>query len=138
MRRIARMLVSSVALAGVSAFVTAGTAAAADTAYNTRTQYLVAHPDPGLPESCFERRIQLAAGDYHWYQVLGSAYREDFRLGAGWYTWRDCLEPRDNEYYHETTLDPDHGDWVSVSISSEPRVGSTGDVLWGSKLVPQF
>jgi hypothetical protein len=136
--RIARTLVCLAASVGLSVLAAAGPAAAADTAYNTRTQYLVAHPDEGLPEACFERRIQLATGDYHWYQVLGSAYREDFRIGAGWYTWRDCLEPRDDEYYHETTLDPDNPDWVTVRLSSEPRVGSSGEVLWGSKLVPQF
>jgi hypothetical protein len=83
-------------------------------------------------------RTPYPAGDYHWNQVLGGAYREDFRIGSGRYTWRDCLEPRDDEYYHETTLAPDNPDWVTVSLSSEPRVAASGDVLWGSKLAPQF
>ncbi|WP_329474880.1 hypothetical protein OG555_24515 [Kribbella sp. NBC_01484] len=62
------------------------------------------------------------------------------RLGAGDYTWTDCLKPKDGYYIHTSTLDPDNPAWETASVSQSLyfyRALPEGDTTWGSQLIRQ-
>jgi hypothetical protein len=119
-------------------------AAAADAyppAYNYKTQYLAAYPVDSLPTSCVQRRIELLAGNYQWTQYFNNFMaieRPNMYLGAGWYTWTDCLDPKTDEYFHTTALDPDNPNWETAYISGPWALDEPRTVTWGSSLVPLF
>lgn len=141
MKRTPRILLSAMALLGGAALSVPGTASAADdfpTAYNTKTQYLKDPPTSDMDTSCVERQIFVTSGDYDWGQILGSGKRPNFRLGAGDYTWQDCLYPDDDFYVHQTTLDPKNPHWDSVSLTTSVFLSRSGDFRWGSYLDPKF
>ncbi|CDR01223.1 hypothetical protein [Streptomyces iranensis] len=143
MARISRIALSLVALLGGTILALPGTASAdvtAVTAYNTRSQHLIDDPRLGWEESCVERRIKLDAGSYDWGRVMGSRHTSwrTIELGADWYTWRDCLWPKNGYYLQTTMLDPDNPDWVLVSDSASVEVAYTGTWTWGGYLDPQF
>ncbi|MFI9588103.1 hypothetical protein ACIHCQ_41420 [Streptomyces sp. NPDC052236] len=121
---------------------TASAAPAAVTAKNIKTQYLTDKPTGDMPNSCVERRIYLASGNYDWGHVRGSTdtvVRPNLYLGAGWYTWGDCLDPAWGGYYiHSTWLDPDNPDWKSINITSDLEIPASGAWTWGSFLDPRF
>jgi hypothetical protein len=124
---------------GVAIF-TAPSAAAAETAYNQKTQFLTADPNAGMVESCMDRRIFLRDGVYDWGQRMGGdrrVPRPDMILGNSWYTWKDCLVPRNGHYTHFTSLDPDTPGWSTANMRGDWDLGSSRDYTWGSYLDPQ-
>ncbi|MGY0055140.1 hypothetical protein ACWY4P_00900 [Streptomyces sp. LZ34] len=141
MARISRILLSVMALLGVAILSTPGTASAAQdypTAYNTKTQYLKAQPTSDMPKSCVERHITLLGGDYDWGQILGAGDRPNLYLGAGAYTWEDCLYPDDDFYIHQTKLNPDNPDWDEISLTESVFLADSDSYTWGSYLDPRF
>lgn len=139
----------SVALTGgvlaLTASMTApAAAAAAETAYNTKTQFLAATPNAVNPPSCVERRVSLANGVYEWGQVRYDGLyplKPEFSLGAGMYTMKDCLSPTggiSGFYHHTTTLDPDNAGWPTVELARDWRPRLDGTYRWGSYLDPSF
>jgi hypothetical protein len=141
--RISRILLTLTVLLGVAVLGVPGTAMAAETAYNTKTQYLEVL-DGGT--SCRDRRIFLAAGHYDWGQLMtraqGGTERSNLELGEGWYSWRDCLEGTSQHppytYSHETWLDPENPDWQAIKITGKWFLRFDGDYTWGSYLDPRF
>ena len=118
-----------------------GEAQAAKTAYNTKTQWLSGRPNNSMPRSCVERPITLASGRYDFLQIVGNLHtpiRWDVHLGAGTYTWKDCLEPNDGYYTHTTLLIPNNPDWPLLHAINNVYSISTGDTTWGSYLDPRF
>lgn len=139
----------SVALTGGVLALTASmaapaSAAAAETAYNTKTQYLVAIPDVLNPPSCQQREITLVNGVYEWGQVRYDGQyplNPAFSLGAGTYTMTDCLSPTGGVpgfYEHTTTLDPHTAGWPTVTAERSWRPRLDGTYKWGSYLDPSF
>ncbi|WP_336214905.1 hypothetical protein [Nonomuraea sp. LPB2021202275-12-8] len=121
--------------------VTTGVSDAAPVAYNYKTQYLTQNPVDSMGTSCVDRPIQLAAGNYNWAQFLGGAVdivRPNFYLGAGRYTWTDCLDPKDGYYVQTTWLNPDNPNWPTASASGPWTLYSSGNFTWGSYLDPLF
>ncbi|MGJ6968641.1 hypothetical protein ACSDR0_42720 [Streptosporangium sp. G11] len=125
----------------LTASVSAPAAAdAGTTAYNSKTQYLSQWPLDNWDNSCVERRIYLAAGNYDWEQFWRDSVtplRTNLYLGAGWYTWTDCLDPRNNYYDHTTSLNPDNPNWETVVGEVVWQINSSGEYTWGSFLEPK-
>lgn len=141
MAKLLRTLMSLAFVLGAAAVVVPGTATAADTAYNTKTQYLTGTPNSGMAGSCVSRSVYLAAGYYDWGHRMGtgsSVGRANLYLGADWYTWADCLDPGDGIYGHGTTLKAVNHSWPRVEISRTWRLSSSGTYTWGSFLDPRF
>lgn len=138
--RILQRLIAGTALLGVATLGASGTASAADTAHNRKTQYLTAEPTSDMPTSCVERRIKLATGYYDWKMEHHSSEegRHDFRIGAGWYTWKDCLYPYDGFYVQQSTLNPDNPDWDTAILTDSWSLAFSQSIQWGSKLDPHF
>lgn len=138
--RVSRITLALTALLGVAVLgaPNAASAAAQDnpTAFNTREQFLDAHPTPIMDKVCIDRRIQLAAGNYDWKQILGDAKRLNVYLGADWYTWEDCLIPDDGFYRQETSLNPDNSDWDTIRLEDSERLSQSAVFTWGSFLDP--
>ncbi|WP_413099165.1 hypothetical protein [Streptomyces sp. Inha503] len=138
--RISRITLALTALLGVAVLSAQSPASAAaqdnPTAFNTREQFLDAHPTPIMDKVCIDRRIELAAGNYDWNQVLGDAKRSNVYLGAGWYTWEDCLIPDDGFYRQETSLNPDNSDWQTIRLKDDERLTQSAIFTWGSYLDP--
>ncbi|GAA2809840.1 hypothetical protein GCM10020219_097140 [Nonomuraea dietziae] len=111
------------------------------TAYNTKTQYLTNSPIDSMPGSCVQRRVYLASGHYNWALIMNKAVdprRSNFWVGAGWYSWADCLDPiSGGQYLHTSTLDPDNANWQTVAVSDKWFLGKSGNTSWGSYLDPQ-
>ncbi|WP_101790138.1 hypothetical protein [Nonomuraea indica] len=130
--------------AAMLSLTTPAAAAEAVTAYNYKIQYLVAEPDDSMETSCVQRRIELAAGNYDWAQFFNGGadvMRPNMYLGAGWYTWTDCLDPNGSDaydYFHTTTLDPDNPSWETATISGPWWLADSKNVGWGSRLAPLF
>ncbi|MCT2588398.1 hypothetical protein LHJ74_00290 [Streptomyces sp. N2-109] len=140
MTRIARTFLSLMALLGVAILTVPGTALAAptaDPAYNTKTQHLTSEPTSDMPESCIERSITLASGYYDW-RIKGAAERPDLYLGAGRYTWKDCLIPGDGFYVQQSSLNPDNPDWDTILLTDYWFLAYSGSHQWGSSLLPHF
>ncbi|MBE8524816.1 hypothetical protein ILP97_46305 [Amycolatopsis sp. H6(2020)] len=141
MGRLLRILSTLTALLGAIALGVPGAASAApaaEIAHNTKSQYLTNRPTSGLPKSCVERRISLATGRYDWAQQGGPGERLDLYLGAGWYAWKDCLEPRSGYYRHTTSLNPDNPDWQTIELRGDWKPAVAGPWTWGSYLDPRF
>lgn len=140
---------AAVAMAGGLALAGTSVASAAATAYNSETLWLEANPSDSMPTSCVQRRIDLAAGTYWWDQFVDDPgdfgtyvhiVRPDIVLGAGWYTWTDCLDPKNGHYIATTRLDPDNPSWAPVTDSFD-WTGvpfHDGYTTWGSRLDPYF
>lgn len=140
MNRFARSVIVTMAAMGMTFGVT-GSASAATTAYNLKTQELTASPTDGMGNSCKEKRIQLAQGAYDWYQHMGTAdalIEDNMQLGAGWYTWSDCLNPQNGWYRHTSTLNPDNPNWGTATRSGPWTLQFSGTYTWGSSLDPRF
>ncbi|GAB2587410.1 hypothetical protein GCM10027168_20270 [Streptomyces capparidis] len=137
--RISRTLLPLVALlvALLGLPGTASAASAAPIAYNTKTQWLTADPDSSLPQSCVQRRITLASGHYDW-GIIGAAERPDLYLGAGGYTWKDCLTPEDGYYIQQSSLDPDNPAWQTIFLTDYWFLADSQTMQWGSYLDPHF
>ncbi|WP_253765705.1 hypothetical protein [Goodfellowiella coeruleoviolacea] len=139
-----RTLIGLAFVLGVAGVAVPGTASAAaadyPTAYLTKTQYLARNPDPGLPDSCAERDITLAAGRYNWGFRAGSSspVAREIRLGAGTYRWSTCLNPDGDGYLHTSVLLPRNPDWDPASIGWSWNPSSSGTYTWGSFLDPLF
>ncbi|MBM0206315.1 hypothetical protein JNW90_27365 [Micromonospora sp. STR1s_5] len=134
-------------LVALAASLASPAAAANPNAYNTKTQYLTNHTSDSDPLSCVERRIYLADGSYNWRYRFGGyeeIVRDNFHLGEGWYTWKDCLDPVAGHhpdagtYIQSTNLDPDNPNWQSVYYSSRMITWEAGAKTWGSYLRPLF
>lgn len=112
-------------------------------AFNTRTQFLTAHPTAGLPVACTERSIFLDAGLYFWdYRFNG----KDIDPGgagktvpkSGTYTWSDCLIPENGFYRLNGSI---FNSDLSVIIDNPEinvQLAASGQVKWGSVLHPEF
>lgn len=88
-----RSLLAAVVLAAAALVpATAATAAAGDTAYNTR-QLSLRFPAPPAAISCKVRAIDLDKGTYLWRSERSMGYRNsrEIDLAAGVYTWSDCV-----------------------------------------------
>ncbi|WP_329474870.1 hypothetical protein OG555_24460 [Kribbella sp. NBC_01484] len=88
----------------------------------------------------------MADDDYVWAgwfysHVDGTIAEPELRkihLGAGDYTWTDCLKPKDGYYIHTSTLDPDNPAWKTASVSQDLYfylLLPGGDTTWGSELI---
>jgi hypothetical protein len=143
MRKPLRLAIVSVLAIVTAVLGTQGSAAAAETAYNSKRQYLSADPVDSDPPSCKERSIYLARGTYEWRQFVGShtGVGTNLSLEAGTYSWRDCLYP----------IDSSDGTWDYRQQSELYRPGIPGFYLdgrwglvtsteytWGSYLDPAF
>ncbi|MFI0351098.1 hypothetical protein [Actinomadura sp. 9N407] len=135
-------VVGGLVVALVTSLATPAAAVAYPTAYNTRHDYVTSATYQNDPTRCVERRIYLAEGHYNWHRHFYLAewvIRDNFYLGAGWYTWKDCLDPLSNGNYNQTSnLDPDNPNWVSVNYSFTIWVVLPNYSTWGSSLDPLF
>ncbi|WP_328349167.1 hypothetical protein OG800_48830 [Streptomyces sp. NBC_00445] len=142
MARTSRIALFVMALLGVTVLSTPGNAVAvpAPTAYNTYTQFLTHEPRNGMPESCTQRRIYLAVGEYRWggemKPVASGAAARGLFVDAGWYTWRDCLDPKHKYYSHKTSLAPEDSSDSGHTYGFEWRLPFSGTYTWGSSLEP--
>ncbi|WP_329474869.1 hypothetical protein OG555_24455 [Kribbella sp. NBC_01484] len=135
------MLSTAAILAG-----TAGQASASTKVYNALSQYLSASPSDGMATACHSKRSSLVDDDYVWagffYSKVNGTFVEpelrNIHLGAGDYTWTDCLKPKDGYYIHTSTLDPDNPAWKTASVSEivvlYPLLPG-GETIWGSQLI---
>jgi hypothetical protein len=115
--------------------VTAGAANAGE-AQNAKTQYLTSNPKPGMPASIVQRRIYLAAGRYAWRDMRTSnVCGYGLNIGAGWYTWRDELYPRNGDYMRFGYLDPDTPGWATASLTCRWQFSVSQNLTWGSYLL---
>ncbi|GAA1412725.1 hypothetical protein ACFQZ4_30040 [Catellatospora coxensis] len=140
------------ALAAAAILSTASPAAAADDAYNLKTQVLSSSPTDSMATSCFSRHIVVddgtAAQAYDWYAwggYFGGSIAEAriILLADGGYTWKDCLDPRGpngtytHGYYHHTsTLDPDAAGLDTATYVRDFSISTTKEWTWGSYLWP--
>ncbi|MBU2669316.1 hypothetical protein KOI35_37975 [Actinoplanes bogorensis] len=143
MRRIA-VIAAAIFLSTVGLAAPAS-AAPGDPAYNLRTYRLSDTPNEGN-RSCFSSRIYLAAHNYARHlQIDGvsvdyhSRYSGSLFLGAGNYTWTECLQgTRYRTYIHSQSLDPDNPAWNTSTWSYEFDVQETSCIncqySWGGKL----
>jgi hypothetical protein len=135
MKSVLRCFLTVLAAGAATALVAPpGTAQAAAIAYNQKNQFLTAYPADSMATSCKSRRIWLASGTYDWGQLMAThsyLVRPDMYLGAGWYTWKDCLDPKDSYYSHTTWLDPDNPNWVTASINGLWNLTYSGNYNWG-------
>jgi hypothetical protein len=147
------MIVATVAVAAIAGIGTNSSAYAAtgDIAANTVTTTLTDSPTTANAQSCHNRYIKLAGDDYLWglnngsnppvdsYKIVprpGSWVEEWITLGAGYYTWTDCLIPQGGYYIERTTLDPDAAGQASAVRSATVTVTVTGSYTWGTFLAP--
>ncbi|MFT2019185.1 hypothetical protein ACMA1D_25580 [Streptomyces sp. 796.1] len=138
MARTLRSLTAATALLGVALIGASGTASAAEVAHNKKTQELTNRPTSGMPTSCVERDIDLAAGTYDWLQSGGLGERRDLFLGRGTYHWKDCLHPKNGHYLHRTSLDPRNPQWETIRLEAKWKPSVPGPWQWGSELDPHF
>jgi len=124
------------ATVGAMILLTASPASAAGTAYLEKTQYLTSNPTDSMGTSCTSKRITLASGNYIWGNYNYPARYQ--YLGASTYTWTTCLDPKNGDYQHTTTLDPDQAGWATATISHGLSIYSSGTRTWGSFIDPQF
>ncbi|GHG03808.1 MULTISPECIES: hypothetical protein [Amycolatopsis] len=142
MANLLRTLTSLAVAVGITAVAVPATATAASspTAYNTWTQELTNHPNPGMPISCVDRTIDLREGHYNWGLKMGGServMRTDLFLGTDRYGWHDCLVPGDNVYGHASSLKArNHPDWPEITISRSWTLSAAGVRTWGSFLDP--
>jgi hypothetical protein len=126
--------------------VCASPAFADDGAYLTKNQYLAYDAPVGSPQTCVQRSIYLADGNYLWtifVDRLDEWASRTIYLRADPYIWTTCIQvvgkvSREVSRYEETT-------WVRGSAKNEASVtttnylGSTPNASrvynWGSKLL---
>jgi hypothetical protein len=117
-----------------------------DGAYLTQNQYLAYDAPVGSPQSCIQRTIYLADGNYLWTIFVGRLYEwgsRTIRLKADTYIWTTCIEvvgkvSHEVARYEETT-------WVTGSARNEAHItttnylgstdGSSHVYNWGSRLL---
>lgn len=114
-------------------------------AYNLRNQTIADYPLSSMPVSCVSRFINLAAGPYLWEQdTVAPDGWLNLNLGAGTYTWKDCLYPGDPQdgWYTQVSelIAPDNEEAGSITYSFELRATPSGytTTTWGSELIPGF
>ncbi|MCG5458240.1 hypothetical protein PSH03_003420 [Micromonospora sp. PSH03] len=131
-----------VALALALLPIMAGTAQAAEVAYNQKTQRLDARPNSGMPISLVSREITLVDGSYGWWTFPTSAPCQTYtgRILPGRYTWTDQLwpgVPSVGTYRHHSYLTEESGGW-SYHLQCDFQLSATGSYNWGSGLDPHF
>jgi hypothetical protein len=117
-----------------------------DGAYLTQNQYLAYDAPVGSPQSCIQRSIYLASGNYLWTIFVGRLDEWDSRtiyLRADTYIWTTCIVvvgkvSHEVARYEETT-------WVRGSAKNEANVTTTNYLgstpssshvyNWGSRLL---
>ncbi|MBF8190998.1 hypothetical protein ITP53_35885 [Nonomuraea sp. K274] len=125
--------------------ITTGTAYAAETAYNVKTQWLTARPTSGMPLGLVSRQIELRAGTYGWFTyvappAVGTCQNYTGPIIGGTYTWSDQLwpgAPSVGYYRHDAYLSL-NGGGAAYKISCTFQLRSDGDYTWGSALDPHF
>jgi hypothetical protein len=141
--RILTKLLATTALIGTAAGF-APPAAFADNppAYLEKTQYLAEDAPVGSPQSCTQRTIYLASGNYLWSEYVGRSYEWKSRtlyLKADTYVWTACIQVVGMysfgvSKYEETT-------WVrgsagnEAAITADDYVAGSGTYTWGSELL---
>ena len=100
-----------------------------------KTQYLTDYPTPSMSTSCTAESVTLPAGEYYWYQGMGSADAGDryIELKASAYIWMNCLTPGNGLYTEQSSLEPSSGETATLTdytVSPE----ANGSVTWGSGL----
>jgi hypothetical protein len=146
MHRLRRLAVVAAGIVLATVGLAAPAAAApGDPAYNVKTMLLTSWPNEGN-RSCVSRRIYLSAHNYARHLQLdkfdGSVherYSGSIYLGAGNYTWTDCLQGTVlQKYVHSQSLDPDNPAWNTSTWSYEIDIRSDGcyscQFTWGGKL----
>jgi hypothetical protein len=126
--------------------VSAAPAFADDGAYLSKNQYLAYDAPVGSPQSCIQRSIYLADGNYLWTIFVGRSDEWKSRtiyLRADTYIWTTCIQvvgkvSREVSRYEETT-------WVRGSAKNEANVTTTNYLgsapaasrvyNWGSRLL---
>jgi hypothetical protein len=143
--RIVAITLAPLAIASGTALPASAAPATNPTAYNTRTQYLTATPNPQVnPPACVYRSITLEPGTYT-YSLILPAGRVDpsqtFTVyptvpSRGTYYWEDCLEPQTGGYYDQnsTLVAPDNE--IAASLDVSVTVNPSGVWQWGSELIP--
>ncbi|GAA0934791.1 hypothetical protein GCM10009554_21110 [Kribbella koreensis] len=144
--RIRPKLLTAITLLATTFGFTAVPAYADDGAYLTQNQYLAYDAPVGSPQSCIQRTIYLADGDYLWTIFVGRLDEWKSRtiyLRADTYIWTTCIQvvgkvSREVARYEETT-------WVRGSAKNEANVTTTNylgttkaashDYNWGSRLL---
>ncbi|WP_329474874.1 hypothetical protein OG555_24480 [Kribbella sp. NBC_01484] len=136
------LVATAIALIGVT------TPASASERYpevNATTAWLTAYPTPGLAAACTSRRVTLPSGPYEWDARYTAIPAWDFRienfrritLGAGTYTWTDCLKPSYGVYIHTSTLNPDNPAWQTATVDRIFEMflwTDSGQMMYGSML----
>ncbi|MDX6282573.1 MAG: type transport system permease protein [Kribbellaceae bacterium] len=97
-----------------------------DGAYLSQNQYLAYDAPVGSPQSCIQRTIYLASGNYHWTIFVGRLSEWGSRniyLRADTYIWTTCIQvvgkvSHEVSRYEETT-------WVRGSAKNEANVTTT-------------
>ncbi len=133
-----RSVLAVVVTANVALLALGSPAQAADTAYNTKIQWLTANPDGSMATSCRTISIKLDRGRYGWGNVRGADnfWIRDIDLASGTYTWRTCLDPRDGGlYYFTSTLEATS---APANIHLWTSIPADGHWRWGSYLDPYF
>ncbi|WP_329474878.1 hypothetical protein OG555_24505 [Kribbella sp. NBC_01484] len=114
--------------------------------YNVRSQFLTAYPEEGMATSCTSSRWTLGSAQQYGWAAFYYSYAAEVTLepqfksiylGAGSYTWTDCLKPMHGYYIHTSTLDPDNPAWQTATVSRIFYLNGwapTGDAGWGSSL----
>jgi hypothetical protein len=144
--RILTKFLATIALIGTAAgFAAPAAPAFADNppAYNETRQYLARDAPVGSPQSCTQRTIYLASGDYYWSEFVDRLDEWKSRtiyLRADTYIWTACIQVVGMysfgvSKYEETT-------WVrgsahnEVAMTTDNYLGSSGTYTWGSELLP--
>jgi hypothetical protein len=138
-RRLKQFLIATLGL--VLVWGTASPASAAADAYNTRYQYLTGSPTPGGGQSCTERDIYLAEGDYAWVWTTrkdGVPFTAEntartIYLAAGNYQWTDCVTQWTNGDYIQSSYLLLDGRDMGAEVQREKYFWS-GWWTWGSFL----
>jgi hypothetical protein len=142
-RRLAMVAVTVLAIIGFAA----SPASAAANAYNLGSNYLYGDNQADDTTYCVSRHIYLAAGSYDWgvyyVQPNGLSWTTTERtitLGAGYYQWINCMDPRGDSYYQNSSvLNPDNPNWATASMPSHDFMpGYDGLWTWGGVLDPRF
>ena len=126
--------------------VTTGTAHAAETVHNLKTQSLTASPENTMLMSMVRREISLKRGIYGWWTYVAPpafGYCDNFtgEIIAGDYVWTDQLWPgsfNKGWYRHDSYLsEPNSG--IGYKLTCYFRLtGGDGTYTWGSGLDPHF
>lgn len=106
------------------------------TAYEQKTEFLTAYPNPSMPTSTISKSIYLKACTYT-YTIQGfhTTKYEIIRLEAGTYQWNSYLIPENDFYTQETVLCPPNGGTCAVLRIFE-NIGYSTTLEWGSYLAP--